>query len=105
MPTLIMAFLSQVDLLGLHHHVPDLFDVDLIWWSGDLHCWSVDRECHFGTHGGVTRCLIMVSEVGTSNSMGPVEKCMRDGGIDKHRVHEVVIMDASTHIPKGAGDD
>merc|ERR1712046_63423 len=34
------------------------------------------------------------------NSMGPVEKCMRDSGIDKKNVHEVVLVGGSTHIPK-----
>merc|ERR1711865_287541 len=34
------------------------------------------------------------------NSMGPVEKCMRDSGIDKKGVHEVVLVGGSTRIPK-----
>merc|ERR1711937_73542 len=34
------------------------------------------------------------------NSMGPVEKCMRDSGIDKRGVHEVVLVGGSTRIPK-----
>merc|ERR1712066_1170210 len=34
------------------------------------------------------------------NSMGPVEKCMRDSGIDKRNVHEVVLVGSSTRIPK-----
>ena len=34
------------------------------------------------------------------NSMGPVEKCMRDSGIDKKSVHEVVLVGGSTRIPK-----
>merc|ERR1712078_275894 len=34
------------------------------------------------------------------NSMGPVEKCMRDSGIDKKAVHEVVLVGGSTRIPK-----
>merc|ERR1712137_1263888 len=34
------------------------------------------------------------------NSMGPVEKCMRDSGIDKRSVHEVVLVGGSTRIPK-----
>merc|ERR1712109_182955 len=34
------------------------------------------------------------------NSMGPVEKCMRDSGIDKRNVHEVVLVGGSTRIPK-----
>merc|ERR1712186_175033 len=34
------------------------------------------------------------------NSMGPVEKCLRDSGIDKRNVHEVVLVDGSTRIPK-----
>merc|ERR1719446_1359016 len=34
------------------------------------------------------------------NSMGPVEKCMRDSGIDKRAVHEVVLVGGSTRIPK-----
>merc|ERR1712087_1026689 len=32
--------------------------------------------------------------------MGPVEKCMRDSGIDKKNVHEVVLVGGSTRIPK-----
>merc|ERR1712086_985443 len=34
------------------------------------------------------------------NSMGPVKKCMRDSGIDKKNVHEVVLVGGSTRIPK-----
>jgi len=34
------------------------------------------------------------------SSMGPVEKCMRDSGIDKRNVHEVVLVGGSTRIPK-----
>merc|ERR1719231_1177503 len=34
------------------------------------------------------------------NSMGPVEKCMRDSGIDKRNVSEVVLVGGSTRIPK-----
>merc|ERR1711957_806794 len=34
------------------------------------------------------------------NSMGPVEKCLRDSGIDKKSVHEVVLVGGSTRIPK-----
>merc|ERR1711972_95372 len=33
------------------------------------------------------------------NSMGPVEKCMRDSGIDKRGVHDVVLVGGSTRIP------
>merc|ERR1712205_70962 len=34
------------------------------------------------------------------NSMGPVEKTLRDSGIDKRSVHEVVLVGGSTRIPK-----
>merc|ERR1712032_159452 len=34
------------------------------------------------------------------NSMGPVEKCMRDSGIDNKNVHEIVLVGGSTRIPK-----
>lgn len=34
------------------------------------------------------------------NSMGPVEKVIRDSGIDKRNVHEVVMVGGSTRIPK-----
>merc|ERR1719235_1138941 len=34
------------------------------------------------------------------NSMGPVEKCLRDSGIDKRNVDEVVLVGGSTRIPK-----
>ena len=34
------------------------------------------------------------------NSMGPVQKCMRDSGIDQKGVHEVVLVGGSTRIPK-----
>jgi len=34
------------------------------------------------------------------NSMGPVEKVLRDSGIDKKSVHEVVMVGGSTRIPK-----
>merc|ERR1711977_429706 len=34
------------------------------------------------------------------NSMGPVEKCLRDSGIDKRNVHEVVLVGGSTRIPR-----
>merc|ERR1712012_182220 len=33
------------------------------------------------------------------NSMGPVEKCLRDSGIDKRNVHDVVLAGGSTRIP------
>merc|ERR1711943_167439 len=34
------------------------------------------------------------------NSMGPVEKCLRDSGIDKKDIAEVVLVGGSTRIPK-----
>jgi len=34
------------------------------------------------------------------NSIGPVEKCLRDSGIDKRNVHEIVLVGGSTRIPK-----
>jgi len=34
------------------------------------------------------------------NSMGPVEKCLRDSEIDKKNVHEIVLVGGSTRIPK-----
>merc|ERR1719387_722000 len=34
------------------------------------------------------------------NSMTPVEKCLRDSGIDKKGIHEVVLVGGSTRIPK-----
>ena len=34
------------------------------------------------------------------NSMGPVEKCLKDSGIDKKNVHDVVLVGGSTRIPK-----
>merc|ERR1712232_1088474 len=34
------------------------------------------------------------------NSMAPVEKCMKDSGIDKRNVHEVILVGGSTRIPK-----
>ena len=34
------------------------------------------------------------------NSMGPVEKCLRDSGIDKRNVQEVVLVGGSTRVPK-----
>ena len=34
------------------------------------------------------------------NSMGPVEKCLRDSGIDKKNVHDLVLVGGSTRIPK-----
>ena len=34
------------------------------------------------------------------NSMGPVEKVLRDGGIDKKQVNEIVLVGGSTRIPK-----
>lgn len=37
------------------------------------------------------------------NSMGPVEKVLRDSGIDKKNVHEVVLVGGSTRIPKVGG--
>ena len=32
--------------------------------------------------------------------MGPVEECMRDSGIDEKDVHEAVLVNGSTRIPK-----
>merc|ERR1712176_545928 len=34
------------------------------------------------------------------NSMGPVDKCLKDSGIDKKNVSEVVLVGGSTRIPK-----
>merc|ERR1712046_409484 len=34
------------------------------------------------------------------NSLGPVEKALRDSGLDKRNVHEVVLVGGSTRIPK-----
>ena len=34
------------------------------------------------------------------SSLGPVEKVLRDGGIDKKQIHEVVLVGGSTRIPK-----
>lgn len=34
------------------------------------------------------------------NSMGPVEKALRDSGIDKKNVNEIVLVGGSTRIPK-----
>ena len=34
------------------------------------------------------------------NSMGPVEECLRDIGIGKNNVLEVVLLGGSTRIPK-----
>merc|ERR1711881_665617 len=34
------------------------------------------------------------------NSMGPVEKCLKDSGIDKKSVHDLVLVGGSTRIPK-----
>ena len=31
--------------------------------------------------------------------MGPVEKCLRDSGVDKRNVHDVVLVGGSTRIP------
>lgn len=32
--------------------------------------------------------------------MGPVEKCLKDSGLDKRSIHEVVLVGGSTRIPK-----
>merc|ERR1712151_1067619 len=34
------------------------------------------------------------------NSMTPVEKCLRDSGLDKRAVHDIVLVVGSTRIPK-----
>ena len=34
------------------------------------------------------------------NSIAPVEKCLKDSGIDKRSVHEIVLVGGSTRIPK-----
>ena len=34
------------------------------------------------------------------NSMGPVVKCLRDRGIDKQGVHDLVLVGGSTRTPK-----
>merc|ERR1712025_892558 len=34
------------------------------------------------------------------NALGPVEKALRDSGVDKKNVHEVVLVGGSTRIPK-----
>ena len=33
------------------------------------------------------------------NSLGPVDKCLRDTGIDKRNGHDVVLVGGSTRIP------
>ena len=33
------------------------------------------------------------------NSMGPVEKCLRDRVIDQRNIHDVVLVGCSTRIP------
>ena len=33
------------------------------------------------------------------NSMGPVEKCLCDSGIDKSNVHDVALIASSARIP------
>merc|ERR1712224_823087 len=35
------------------------------------------------------------------NSLGPVEKAMRDCGLDKKAIHDIVLVGGSTRIPKG----
>ncbi len=35
------------------------------------------------------------------NSMDPVEKRLRDGGIDTRNIHDVVLVDSATRIPEG----
>ena len=34
------------------------------------------------------------------NSMGPVEKALRDSGLDKKAIHDIVMVGGSTRIPK-----
>ena len=34
------------------------------------------------------------------NSMGPVEKALRDSGLDKKAIHDIVLVGGSTRIPK-----
>merc|ERR1719185_11509 len=34
------------------------------------------------------------------NSLGPVEKAMRDSGLDKNAIHDIVLVGGSTRIPK-----
>jgi len=34
------------------------------------------------------------------NTISPVEKCLRDSGIDKRNIHDVVLVGGSTRIPK-----
>jgi len=34
------------------------------------------------------------------NSIAPVDKCLRDSGIDKRNIHDVVLVGGSTRIPK-----
>merc|ERR1712100_390373 len=37
------------------------------------------------------------------NSLGPVEKCLRDSGLDKKAIHDIVLVGGSTRIPKVQG--
>merc|ERR1719439_580167 len=37
------------------------------------------------------------------NSLGPVEKAMRDSGLDKKAIHDIVLVGGSTRIPKVQG--
>ena len=32
------------------------------------------------------------------NSMGPVEKCLRDSGIDKRNVHDIVLVGGAERV-------
>ena len=38
-------------------------------------------------------------------SIGLVESCLRDAGMDKENVHDVVLVGGSTYIPKVKGND
>ena len=53
----------------------------------------------------LARSLVRASSGSTwnlLNSRGPVEKCMKDNGIDTRNVHEVVLVGGFVHAPRSS---
>merc|ERR1712096_579852 len=71
------------------------FDVSLLTIEVDSLFDGIDYTCSLSRARFEELCMDYFR-----NSMGPVEKCMRDSGIDKKNVHEVVLVGGSTRIPK-----
>ncbi|CAI5971852.1 unnamed protein product [Closterium sp. NIES-65] len=54
----------------------------------------------FDLGGGSLDVPLLTIKEGTFECMEPVEKCIKDSGLSKHQIHDVVLVGGSTRIPK-----